>query len=71
MKIKVGVTHQIRINGDNAWIKLEVEDEFTSTDKLGRDVDDFMDNLALHVNEKVIEICQQTAETVERYTGGN
>lgn len=71
MKIRIGVTHQIRINGDQAWIKLEIEDSFDSTDKFGRDTDLFINELSQTVNEKVIEICQQTAETVETFTGGN
>ena len=70
MRIEIGVTHQIRINGDQAWIKLCVEDEFTSTDKLGRDTDAFINALAQKVNDKVLDICNQTADTVIEFTGG-
>jgi DNA-binding protein YbaB len=70
VKIEIGVTHQVRINGESAWIKLSIEDEFVSTDKLGRDTNTFIESLAQKVNDKVIEICEQTAQTVTAYTGG-
>jgi hypothetical protein len=65
VKIEVGVTHQIRIDGESAWIKLSIEDECNA-----KDMDDALEALSTYVNDKVIEICAQTASTVQNYTGG-
>jgi hypothetical protein len=59
VKIEIGVTHQIRIDGESAWIKLSIEAECNALEALSE-----------YVNEKVIEICAQTASTVQNYTGG-
>jgi hypothetical protein len=68
VRIEIGVTHQVRINGESAWIKLSVENEIESEDLVT--IDDATDELSKFVNNKVIEICQQTADTVNKFTGG-
>lgn len=60
--IEFTVTHQIRINGDDSWIKYgvhtKVQDE-TAEEAAQRALD--------HVDAFVIKACEQVAQTVERY----
>lgn len=62
--IEVGVTHQITINGDNAWIKLSVSDTLPD----GTDLDSAVDQLGQKVNQKIIDVIETTVATVEKYT---
>lgn len=64
MMIEVGVTHQITINGDNAWIKLSVSDTLPD----GTDLDSAVDQLGQKVNQKIIDVIETTVATVEKYT---
>lgn len=62
--IEIGVTHQITISGDNAWVKLSVSDDVPNDMNL----DLAIDNLAKKVNEKIIDVIENTVHTVENYT---
>lgn len=61
--VEFSVTHQIRINGDDSWIKYgvqtKVQDDETSEEAAQRVLN--------HVDAFVIQACEQVAQTVERY----
>lgn len=61
--VELSVTHQIRINGDDSWVKYgvqtKVQDDETTEEAAQRVLD--------HVDAFVIKACEQVAQTVERY----
>lgn len=62
-RISISVTHQIRINGDDSWVKYEASTrrrESESTEEADK-------RLLDHVDAFVIRACEQVAQTVERY----
>jgi len=67
MRIEIGITHEVTIKGDKSWVRLAITDDVEANDKLGRDVDAAIDALAEKVNTKLIEIIEQTVETVSNY----
>lgn len=79
VRVEIGVTHQVTINGDNAWIKLSIADDYdiapddpTSgivTNRV-KTVDEAVDALSKTVNEQIIKVIEQTVETVDNYTKG-
>ena len=66
MRIEIGVTHQIQINGDNAWVKLSVEDEVSQSVELS----DAVSALSDKVNKEIIKVIENTVETVNEYMEG-
>lgn len=72
MKIEIGITHEVVINGDKSWIRLAITDDFDCTDyesssARDKDLDKAIDALSKKVNEKVIAVIEQTVKTVEEY----
>jgi hypothetical protein len=67
-RIEIGVTHQITINGDNAWVKLSITDDYEITGP--SDLDLFVNDLSKKVNDQIIRVIEQTVETVDNYTKG-
>jgi len=63
-KIEIGVTHQIKIGREDAWIKLSITDEH---EKYG-DVDNAIDELTVKVNKRIFDIIEDTVESVEVFT---
>lgn len=67
MKIEIGITHEVKINGDNSWIRLAITDDYDFSDKLGRDLDGAVSDLAEKVNQQLIKVIEKTVETVNNY----
>jgi len=63
-KVEIGVTHQIKIGHESAWIKLSVTDD---NEKYG-DIDDAIDVLTVKVNQRIFDIIEETVESVEEFT---
>lgn len=60
-RVSISVTHQIRINGDDSWVKAEASTsvrESESSDQAGDRVLTFVDGF-------VIKACERVAKTVE------
>jgi len=64
MKVEIGVTHQVRINGTDSWVKLSVTEDFPE----GADTDESIGYLTRLVNQKVLYVIEDTVETVNNYT---
>lgn len=63
--IEIGVTHEVVINGDKAWIKLGINSQV-----LANESDDAaISRVADLVNTKVIEVIEKTVATVTKYEG--
>jgi DNA-binding protein YbaB len=62
-RIEVGITHEVTIKGDKSWVRLAISDDVSE----GMDVNTHIDLLAEQVNKKLIEIIEQTVETVSNY----
>lgn len=63
-RISVSVTHQIRINHDDSWIKAEA----TSSVRPGEDAQEAGDRVLTFVDDFVIKACERVAATVERHS---
>jgi hypothetical protein len=61
--LELTVTHQIRINGDDSWIKYGVR----TTVQDGENSEEVAQEVLNHVDAFVVEACEQVAKTVERY----
>lgn len=64
MRIEIGVTHEIMINGDKAWVKLGITDDVEGA---SADIDVAIRQLSDKVNKKIIEVIENTVHTVENY----
>lgn len=64
--LKVGVTHQISINGDNSWIKLEIESRVQD----GETSEQAFDRVNKELQEKVISAMESSAQTIIDYEKG-
>lgn len=62
-RIEFSVTHQIKINGDDSWVKYGVH----TTVQDGETTEEAAVRALGHVDEFVIKACEQVAQTVERY----
>jgi hypothetical protein len=67
VKIEVGVTHQVRINGTDSWVKLSVERDFTELLK-NMTEDECIDYVSELVNRKILDVIEETVDTVNNYT---
>lgn len=63
MKIEIGVTHEIQINGDKSWVKLGIIDD---VDPMGS-LDESIDALSEKVNQKIMDVIQKTVDTVNEF----
>jgi RNAse (barnase) inhibitor barstar len=66
-RLEIGITHEVKINGDKSWIKLSISDEFEFGDKFDRDLDAAVSALSEKVNQQLIKVIEQTVETVNNY----
>jgi hypothetical protein len=64
VKIEVGITHEVVINGDKSWVRLSITDDVPE----GIDPDIHLAFVSKKVNEKLIEVIEQTVETVNNYS---
>lgn len=63
MKVEIGVTHEVVINGDKSWVRLAIEDEVPDS----IDPDAHIMFVARKVNTELIKVIEQTVETVNNY----
>ena len=61
--VEFSVTHQIRINGDDSWIKYGVQTKVQD----GETAEAAAQRVLGHVDAFVVQACEQVAQTVERY----
>lgn len=61
--LELSITHQIRINGDDSWIKYGVNTKVRD----GETAEQAYQRALQHVDEAIIRACEQVAKTVERY----
>jgi len=66
-RLEIGITHEIKINGDKAWVRLSISDDYEFGDKFERDVDAAVSALSEKVNKQLIRVIEQTVETVNNY----
>lgn len=64
-RIEIGITHEVMINGDKSWIRLAVSEDYDVDGPVT--VDQHIDILAEKVNKKLLNVIEQTVETVENY----
>ena len=60
-RITMSVTHQIRINGDDSWVKYEASTRRRETETTEQTDKRLLD----HVDAFVIQACERVAKTVE------
>lgn len=65
-RIEIGITHEVKINGDKSWIKLSISNDYEITD-YEHDLDMFVSDLSEKVNVQLIKVIEQTVETVNNY----
>lgn len=66
--VEVGITHQVKNGRESAWIKVSVNLDYTP-DKPGYTISDAIDEASVLVNNKVIDVIEQTVATVNNYEG--
>lgn len=66
--VEVGVTHQIKIGRESAWIKVGVTHEY-DPDQPGYTMEDAIDDVERVVNRKIIDVIESTVATVTEYEG--
>jgi len=64
---EVSVTHQIRINREDSWVKVSVSLDRYETEK----IQDTIDRASRIVNKKVIDTIQETVQTVQQFERKN
>mgnify|MGYP003494609348 CR=1 FL=1 len=64
--IKMGVTHQVTINGDNSWIRLDIESQVQHNESS----DDAYARVDKELQAKIISAMESTAKTVIDYEKG-
>ena len=62
--VEISITHELHINGDKAWVKLGVSREVES----GETIEDAIAATSTLVNEKIIQVIEETVDTVEKYS---
>ena len=62
-RIEIGVTHEVVINHDKAWIRLAI----TSDVPDHTDLDSAIDLLSERVNTRIIDVIETTVKTVTGY----
>jgi hypothetical protein len=62
-RVSVGVTHQVRIGREDAWIKLEVVTDVT----INEDTEDAVDRANEIVQRKIFEVITSTVEAVKAF----
>jgi hypothetical protein len=59
-KLTVAITHEVKINSDNAWIRYEA----TTTIEDGETVEQAKQRIGGHVTQAVIDVAEQAAAKV-------
>jgi len=59
-RVTVSITHQLRINGDDSWVKLE----HSSRVREGETAEQADARVFGYVNTTIVDMCEQTAATV-------
>jgi hypothetical protein len=67
VKVEIVITHQVKINGTDSWVKLGVERDFTSLMK-NMTEEECIDYVSELVNRKILDVVEETVETVNNYT---
>lgn len=62
-RIEVGITHEVIIKGDKSWIRLAISDDYEGD----IDTDEAIDALAKKVNQKLLDVIEETVATVTNY----
>lgn len=62
-RIEIGVTHEVVINHDKAWIRLSIADDIPAE----VDTDTAIENLMVKVNTRVLDVIQNTVATIEKF----
>lgn len=62
-RVDVGVTHLVKINREEAWIKLSINAQVLD----GENADEAVQRVSEFVNTKVLEVIEGTVNTVENY----
>ena len=65
--VEVSVTHEIKIGREKAWVKVGVNMDVPT----GSNISDTTDEASDLVNEKVMQVIEDTVTTVENYEGDN
>ena len=61
-KVEIGVTHQIKIGREDAWIKLSITD-----DTEDRSVDDTINDVSAKVNNRIFDVIHDTVTSVQDF----
>lgn len=61
-QVEVGVTHQIKIGREDAWIKVSV-----TLDNEDESIAQTIDRASAVVNQKIFDVINQTVKAVESY----
>jgi hypothetical protein len=76
-RIEIGITHEVVINGDKSWVRLAISDDYDiapSDPTAGvvpnrvHNLDEAVSDLSRKVNQKLLDVVEQTVETVTNYT---
>jgi len=62
-RVSVGVTHQVRIGREDAWIKLQVDTDVN----INEDTEDAVDRANQVIQRKIFEVITSTVEAVEAF----
>lgn len=62
-EVHIGVTHELRIGNEKSWVKFEA----TTSVRTMETPNEAVDRLSAYVNDKVLEICVQTSDTVDTF----
>lgn len=77
MKIEIGITHEVVINGDKSWVRLAISDDYDiapNDETAGiipnrvKTLDEAVSDLSSKVNDQLIKVIQNTVDTVNKYT---
>jgi hypothetical protein len=77
VRVEIGVTHEVIINGDKSWIRLAITDDYDINPEdpsVGlipnrvKDLDEAVSDLSEKVNKQIIKVIEDTVETVNNYT---
>lgn len=63
-RITVSVTHQIRIGGEDSWVKYEASSKLWQSE----DAEDAAQRVIAHVNQGVMEAVVKTVKTVREHS---
>lgn len=62
-RIEIGVTHEVIINGDKSWVRLNIAEDLDADVS----IDEAIDALAAKVNRKLLDVVEATVETINEF----